>query len=54
MQTRINGAIDTIETYMFMFIDGIVLSTQQKNHIKELLPLLPTNWYKEAILLLNK
>lgn len=54
MKTRINGAIETIETYMFMSMDGIVLSTQQKNHIKELLPLLPTNWHKEATLLLNK
>ncbi len=53
METRIDGAIETIEHYMFMVVDGIVLSTQQKNQIKELLPLLDKNWYNEAIELLK-
>ena len=53
MKNRIDGAIETIEHYMFMVVDGIVLSTQQKNQIKELLPLLDKNWYNEAIELLK-
>lgn len=53
MKTRIDGAIETIEHFMFMVVDGIVLSTPQKNQIKELLPLLPENWHNEAIELLK-
>lgn len=53
MKTRIDGAIETIEHFMFMVVDGIVLSTQQKNQIKELLPLLNKNWYNEAIELIK-
>jgi len=54
MNTRIKGAIETIEHFMFMVIDGVVLNVQQKNQIKELMPLLPENWHKEAVELLSK
>lgn len=48
MNTRIKSAIEQVEYYMFLKLDNGSLSKEQKKHIIELMPLLPTDWYNEA------